>query len=159
MSRFERFEVKNEMRDIKEINPDDHMQTGGESSTQSQEEVKTEADKIGFDDEFDFEDINDLTEEYRAANTQVESELEQYYDDDITLEELKAYLVSKLTEIYGEKLNQCNVLIDDFVEEFLNYYGFNGVESYKQLVSIAEETIKNITGEMDVDNQQGKFTK
>lgn len=38
--RLERFEVKNEMKDIKEINQDDNKQTGGESSTQSQEEIK-----------------------------------------------------------------------------------------------------------------------
>lgn len=146
--RFERFEVKNEMKDIKEINQDDNKQTGGESSTQSQEEIKKEASKIGFDDEIDFAGIVDLNEEYRTANAHVESELEQYYNDEITPEELKAYLVSKITEIYGEKLNQCNVLIDKFVEGFLNYYQFNGAESYRQLVKITEETITDITNRM-----------
>ena len=38
MARFrERFEVKNEMRDIKEVRPDDNQQTGGQSTVQSQE--------------------------------------------------------------------------------------------------------------------------
>lgn len=146
--RFERFEVKNEMRDVKEINQDNNKQTGGESSSQTQEEIKKETNKIGFDDEIDFVK-NDLTEELRVANAQVEAELEQYYNDEITPEELKAYLVSKITEIYGKRLNQCNVLIDSFVEGFLNYYQFNGAESYRQLVRITEETIIDITNRME----------
>ena len=145
---FKRFEVKNEMKDVKKINQDTNKQTGGKSSSQSQEEIKKEANKIGFDDEIDFTGIDDLTQKYRNANAQVEYELEQYYDDEITLEELKAYLITKITEIYGEKLNQCNVLIDIFVEEFLNYYQFNGVESYRQLVRITEETIIDMTNKM-----------
>lgn len=149
MARFrERFEVKNEMSDVTEINPDDNKQTGGQSSTQSQEDIKREANSIGFDDDLDNVDVEESLEEYRAVNSQVEAELEEYYDDDITQEELKAYLVDKITEIYGDKLDKCNILIDSFVEGFLENNEFNGAESYRQLARSAEETITAIMSKM-----------
>lgn len=87
MARFrERFEVKNEMRDIKEVRPDDNQQTGGQSTVQSQEEIKKESNSVGFDDDnFSIEEESETLEEYRSANQQVEAELAQYYDDDITI--------------------------------------------------------------------------
>ena len=147
MARFgRRFEVKNEMRDIKEISPDDKKQTGGQSTIESQEETKRESNSIGFDDEnLGVEDTEKSIEEYRAANAQVESELAQYYDDDITNEELKAYLVSKLSDIYGEKLQQCNILVDSLVEGFLDINEFNVVESYRQLTRTIEKSITRIS--------------
>lgn len=160
MARFgRRFEVKNEMRNIKEIRPDDKQQTGGQSTIESQEEVKREANSVGFDNEkLGIEDAEKSLEEYRTANAQVESELEQYYDDDITVEELKAYLVSKVSDIYGEKLEQCNILVDSFVEGFLDINEFNGVESYKQLTQSIEESIKRIS-KMQEDPNKGKNTE
>ena len=103
MARFGRFEVKNEMRDIKEIRPDDEQQTGGQSTVESQEDIKREADRVGFDDDnLGIEDEEETLEEYRAANTQVESELAQYYDDDITNEELKvARMLSATSSVKG----------------------------------------------------------
>lgn len=160
MARFgRRFEVENEMRNIKEIRPDDKQQTGGQSTIESQEEVKREANSVGFDNEkLGIEDAEKSLEEYRTANAQVESELEQYYDDDITVEELKAYLVSKVSDIYGEKLEQCNILVDSFVEGFLDINEFNGVESYKQLTQSIEESIKRIS-KMQEGPNKGKNTE
>lgn len=159
MARFGRFEVKNEMRDIKEIRPDDEQQTGGQSTVESQEDIKREADRVGFDDDnLGIEDEEETLEEYRAANTQVESELAQYYYDDITNEELKAYLVSKVSEIYGEKLEQCNILVDSLVEGFLDINEFNGVESYRQLTQSIEEAITRISKIQESKNK-GKTTK
>lgn len=160
MARFgRRFEVKNEMRDIKEISPDDEQQTGGQSTIESQEDIKREANSVGFDDEnLGVEDTEESLEEYRAANAQVESELEQYYDDDITVEELKAYLVSKVSDIYGEKLEQCNLLVDSLVEGFLDINEFNGVESYRQLTQSIEESITRISKIQEGKNK-GKTTE
>lgn len=147
MARFrERFEVKGEMRDIKEIRPDDKQQTGGQSTAQSQEEIKKEANSIGFDDEnFGIENEEEMLEEYRTANQQVEAELEQYYDDDITIEELRAYLTSKITEIYGKKMEECNLLADSVVDGFLDMNEFNGAESYRKLAQSIEESITAIS--------------
>lgn len=147
MERFERrFEVKNEMRDIKEIRPDNKQQTCGQSSLETQEALEREATTVGFDDEnLEIEDKEESLEEYRTANAQVESELAQYYNDDITNEELKAYLISKISEIYGEKLEQCNILVDSLVEGFLDINEFNGVESYRQLTQSIEESITIIS--------------
>ena len=147
MARFGRkFEVKNEMRDIKEIRPDDKQQTGGQSTLESQKDLEREANKIGFDDEnIELEDNEESLEEFRNANAQVESELSQYYDDDITIEELKAYLVSRISDIYGERLAQCNILVDNVVEGFLDINEFNGVESYRQLTQTIEESIITIS--------------
>lgn len=160
MARFgRRFEVKNEMRDIKEIRPDDKQQTGGQSTIESKEDIKREANSVGFDDEnLGIEDENETLEEYRTANEQVESELAQYYDDDITQEELKAYLVSKISDIYGEKLEQCNILVDSLVEEFLDINEFNGVESYRQLTQTIEESLLRIS-KMQENQNKGKTTK
>ena len=147
MARFGRkFEVKNEMRDIKEIRPDDKQQTGGQSTLESQKDLEREANKIGFDDEnIELEDNEESLEEFRNVNAQVESELSQYYDDDITIEELKAYLVSRISDIYGERLAQCNILVDSVVEGFLDINEFNGVESYRQLTQTIEESIITIS--------------
>ena len=147
MARFrERFEVKNEMRDINEVRPDDKQQTGGQSTAQSQEEIKKEANSIGFDDDnFAIEDEEETLEEYRTANQQVEAELAQYYDDDITIEELRAYLTSKVTEIYGKKMAECNLLADSFVDGFLDMNEFNGAESYRKLAQSIEESIMRIS--------------
>jgi len=147
MARFrERFEVKNEMRDIKEVRPDDKQQTGGQSTAQSQEEIKKEANSIGFDDDnFGIESEEETLEEYRTANQQVEAELEQYYDDDITIEELRAYLTSKITEIYGKKMEECNLLAGSVVDGFLDMNEFNGAESYRKLAQSIEESIMTIS--------------
>jgi len=149
MARFrERFEVKKEMSDGTAIRPDDNKRTGGEASTLTQEEARGVANSVGFDDNLDVVGTDETLEEYQKANLQVEAELEQYYDDEITYEELKAYLVSKITEIYGEKLTKCNVLVDNFVEGFLENNEFSGVESYRQLARTTEETITDITSRM-----------
>ena len=160
MARFgRRFEVKNEMRDIKEIRPDDKKQTGGQSTIESQEDIKREANSVGFDDKkLGIEEEKETLEEYRTANAQVESELAQYYDDDITNEELKAYLVSKISDIYGEKLEQCNILIDSFVEGFLDINEFDGIESYRQLTQNIEESITRIS-KMRESKNKGKTTE
>lgn len=147
MARFrERFEVKNEMRDIKEVRPDDNQQTGGQSTVQSQEEIKKESNSVGFDDDnFSIEEESETLEEYRSANQQVEAELAQYYDDDITIEELRAYLTSKITEIYGKKMEKCNLLPDSVVDGFLDMNEFNGAESYRKLAQTVEESITTIS--------------
>lgn len=147
MARFrERFEVKNEMSDIKEVRPDDNQQTGGQSTVQSQEEIKKESNSVGFDDDnFSIEEESETLEEYRSANQQVEAELAQYYDDDITIEELRTYLTSKITEIYGKKMEKCNLLPDSVVDGFLDMNEFNGAESYKKLAQTVEESITTIT--------------
>ena len=159
MARFrERFEVKGEMRDIKEIRPDDKQQTGGQSTAQSQEEIKKEANSIGFDDDnFVIEDEEETLEEYRTANQQVEAELAQYYDDDITIEELRAYLTSKITEIYGKKMAECNLLADSVVDGFLDMNEFTGAESYRQLAQSIEESIMTISRIQD--KTKGKRTQ
>ena len=158
MARFgRRFEVKNEMRDIKEIRPNDKQQTGGQSTIASQEDIKREANSIGFDDEnIGVKDKEESLGEYRTANAQVESELAQYYDDDITQEELKAYLVSKILDIYGEKLAQCNILVDSVIEGFLDINEFNGVESYRQLAQTIEDAIMTIS-KMQGSKDKGKI--
>lgn len=159
MARFrERFEVKNEMRDIKEVRPDDKQQTGGQSTAQSQEEIKKEANSIGFDDDnFGIENEEETLEEYRVANQQVETELEQYYDDDITIEELRAYLTSKITEIYGKKMEECNLLADSVVDGFLDMNEFNGAESYRKLAQSVEDSITTISKIQD--KTKGKRTQ
>lgn len=160
MARFGRkFEIKDEMKDIKEIRPDDKQKAGGQSTLESQEDIKREANNIGFDDvNLGLEDNEESLEEFRTANAQVESELAQYYYDDITIEELKAYLVSKISDIYGEKLAQCNILVDSVVEGFLDINEFNGVESYRQLTQTIEESIITIS-KMQTNKNKVKTTE
>lgn len=183
MARFrERFEVKNEMQDGGKIRPDDsYKQNGGKSSKTQQQEILADGNEIGFDNEYEdidaidgYEDIdqgtyegeeevyednrNGTQDEYDTLNLQVESELAQYYDDDITNEELKAYLVSKISEIYGDRLEQCNLLADSMVEGFLDINEFDGVESYRQLIQSIEESIMRISKIQDGKNK-GKTTE
>ena len=160
MARFGRkFEIKDEMKDIKEIRPYDKQKAGGQSTLESQEDIKREANNIGFDDvNLGLEDNEESLEEFRTANAQVESELAQYYYDDITIEELKAYLVSKISDIYGEKLAQCNILVDSVVEGFLDINEFNGVESYRQLTQTIEESIITIS-KMQTNKNKVKTTE
>lgn len=57
MARFrERFEVKNEMQDGGKIRSDDNKQTGGKSSKQTQEEIRQELERVGFNDWEDIEE-------------------------------------------------------------------------------------------------------
>lgn len=182
MARFrEKFEVKNEMQDGGKIRPDDsYKQNGGKSSKAQQKEILAEENEIGFDNEYEdidegYEDIEQETYEgeeeiyednqdsirnkYNTLNLQVESELAQYYDDDITNEELKAYLGSKISEIYGEKLEQCNLLADSIIEGFLDINEFDGVKSYRQLTQLIEESISRINGMQDKDKAKEKTQK
>lgn len=129
MARFgRRFEVKNEMRDIKEIRPNDKQQTGGQSTIASQEDIKREANSIGFDDEnIGVKDKEESLGEYRTANAQVESELAQ-----------------------------CNILVDSVIEGFLDINEFNGVESYRQLAQTIEDAIMTIS-KMQGSKDKGKI--
>ena len=178
MARFrERFEVKNEMQDGGKIRPDDsYKQNGGKSSKAQQQEIIAEENEVGFDNEYEddvYEDIDQETyegeeevyednqkgtqDEYDTLNLQVEAELEEYYDDDITIEELRAYLTSKITEIYGKKMKECNLLPDSVVDGFLDMNEFNGAESYRKLAQSVEESITTISKMQD--KTKGKRTQ
>lgn len=150
MARFGRmFEVKGEMQDIKEIVPDD-KKTGGKTSKVIDEELDNEGNKVGFDD-VDIEDVLDekepeiekpISEEFKAKNAIVESEINQYYNYDISDKDMQAYITSKIAEIYGEQLQHYNLAsASEMVEAFMQSNEFDGVGSYRDLTQSIEETI------------------
>ncbi len=153
--RFERFEVKREMSDGKKLRPDDKK--SWKPSPEYQEEIDREANSIGFEDEEDIEltgdidkvdsklekDKNNIQQEFLVQNSQVESELFQYYDDSVTNDYLQAYLSEKLTSIYGKELSRLQVAsASEMVEKFLKYNEFSGIESYRDLVQNIEDVIR-----------------
>lgn len=147
MARFGRmFEVKGEMRDVKEIVPDDKKQTGGKTSKENQEEIDKEGNKVGFED-IDMDEILDekeessISEEFKAKNDRVEAELNQYLTYDISNEVLKAYLTQKISEIYGDKLEQYNLVGSSMVEGFMESNEFEKAEDYRKLTQIVEDSI------------------
>ena len=180
MARFrEGFEVKNEMQDGGKIRPDDsYKQNGGKSSKTQQQEILADVNEIGFDNEYEdveevdvYEDIeqetyegekevyeddrNDTQDEYDTLNSQVESELGQYWDDDITQEDLIQYFTNKISEIYGEKLKKCNIVMDSYVEGFFENNvtevivdKSEAIETYRNLVQATNETIADISERM-----------
>jgi len=150
MARFGRmFEVKGEMKDIKEVVPDD-KKTGGKTSKVIDEELENEGNKVGFDD-VDIEDVLDeketktekpISEEFKAKNAVVESEINQYYNYDISDKDMQAYLTSKITEIYGEQLQHYNLAsASEMVDAFMQSNEFDGVKSYRDLTQSIEDTI------------------
>lgn len=153
--RFERFEVKREMSDGKELKPDDKK--NWKPSPEYQEELDREANSVGFEDEEYIEltgnidkvdsklenDKNNIQQEFLAQNSQVENELSQYYDDSVTNDYLQAYLSEKLTSIYGKELSRLQVAsASEMVEEFLKHNEFEGIESYRDLVQNIEDVIR-----------------
>ena len=149
MRRFERFEVKNEMMDIKEIRKDDTKQTGGKSSYQTKEELTTETEKVGFDRPIDFTEIK-ITQ---LDPEETKYSLDEYRNSQEVKEKLKSHLVNKMTELYGNELSYCNLVIEAYVEAFLEHYKFNGLKTYKQLQNNIElrltyslvDTLENIS--------------
>lgn len=78
--RFEKFEVKNEMRDGGTIRTDDYKQTGGSTSKQVQEEIRQELENVGFDDwKYTEDDISDEVD--IKENTQEQNEYAITVDD------------------------------------------------------------------------------
>lgn len=170
--RFERFEVKREMSDGKELRPDD--KDSWKPSPEYQEEIDREANSIGFEDdkeveiESDMDKINlkieddTIQQEFSVQNSQVESELFQYYDDSVTNDYLQVYLSEKLTSIYGKELSRLQVAsASEMVEDFLKYNEFSGIESYRDLVQNIEDVIRimrNNEEKAKNSRSQGNFT-
>jgi len=147
MARFGRmFEVKGEMRDVNEIVPDDKKQTGGKTSKENQEEIDKEGNKVGFEyidmaEILDEKEESSISEEFRAKNDRVEAEIKQYLTYDISNEVLKAYLTQKISEIYGDKLEQYNLVGSSMVEGFMESNEFEKAEDYRKLTQIVEDSI------------------
>ncbi len=81
--RMEKFEVKNEMYDGGKIRPDDsYKENGGKSSKAQQEEIFEDTQKVGFDDDFDIDEVDNITPEI-DENTIQENKLQNLNEKDI----------------------------------------------------------------------------
>jgi len=89
--RFERFEVKNEMRDGGKIRPDDsYKQNGGKTSSDQQKEIIEDAEKSGGFDDFDIEqDDIDFEEKNESEIEKKEVVLDEKIEANKQIIELK----------------------------------------------------------------------
>ena len=164
-----KFEVKNEMRDGKEVK---HEETNKKFhlSEEDKKRIMEEANRVGgFDD---FEMVDDVAEEDVDQNidndaqredvdqnsdndvqedidqwrltkkASMEQELEEYYSDDMGDEYTIAYLKENLAPIYDEELSARGVAsVSEMVDSYFEYNEFVGVESYRELVGNIDTVI------------------
>ena len=108
------------------------------------EDFLKEVESVGFDDDFEIDDISeeidagepeiyekeDLHAEFLEKNREVELELEKYYDDSVTIDELQTYLEGKVSQIYGAELEKYQLAsAGEIVETFLEYKNFGRNDS------------------------------
>ncbi len=84
------------------------------------------------------------------TNADVMAELSEYYTEDVSIAEIKAYLVEKIGTVYGERLANAGIDISKFLEGKVEY--FEGAESYKALteeldgmLEVAEKQTEEVT--------------
>ena len=108
-----------------------------------------ELNRVGFEN-FDSEDCQQkviqkiyISDEFAQLNSQVEAELEEYYGDSVSDDDLQAYLEEKVNQIYGVELKKHKLArVNDIVETFLANNDFEGAQSYRKLTNTLEETIQ-----------------
>lgn len=89
-----------------------------------------------------------LEEQYNIENDNitithddVEKELSEFYSEDITTPELEAYLSEKISQMYGDRLDDAGIFnIKKFLEGKLD--NFEGVESYKAIIEELESALE-----------------
>ena len=83
-----------------------------------------------------------VRQEFSEKNRLVELELEQYFDDSITMDELRKYLEDNITNIYGQELKRLNAITPEMlVDSYLEYNEFEGVRSYMDFTQNIEDII------------------
>lgn len=71
----------------------------------------------------------------------VEKELSEFYSEDITTPELEAYLSEKISQMYGNRLDDAGIFnLKKFLERKLD--NFEGVKSYKTIIEELESTLE-----------------
>ncbi len=87
------------------------------------------------------------------TNADVMAELSEYYTEDVSVAEIKAYLVEKMGAVYGERLAAAGIDISKFLEGKVE--SFEGAESYKALTEELDnmlEVAERQTDEVDKPN-------
>ena len=75
------------------------------------------------------------------TNSDVERELQEFYNDEIGNEYLEAYLSEKINQIYGERLGNAGIFnVRKFLDGKLDY--FEGVDSYREIIGELEDILE-----------------
>lgn len=71
----------------------------------------------------------------------IERELSEFYSEDITTPELEAYLSEKISQMYGNRLDDAGIFnLKKFLEGKLD--NFEGVKSYKTIIEELESALE-----------------
>lgn len=100
--------------------------------------------------EIDYRDVEEMSEKEingeadkstLITNSDVERELQEFYNDEIGNEYLEAYLSEKINQIYGERLGNAGIFnVRKFLDGKLDH--FEGVDSYREIIGELEDILE-----------------
>ena len=98
----------------------------------------------------DYRDVEEMSEKEingeadkstLITNSDVERELQEFYNDEIGNEYLEAYLSEKINQIYGERLGNAGIFnVRKFLDGKLDH--FEGVDSYREIIGELEDILE-----------------
>lgn len=81
--------------------------------------------------------LSEQNDDITIMHDNVEKELSEFCSEDITTPELEAYLSEKISQMYGDRLDDAGIFnLKKFLEGKL--YNFEGVKSYKAIIEELE---------------------
>jgi len=104
-----------------------------EFDKQQKGEIDNEEPVLSSDDEILQEDNEN--EVPKITHSDVEQELNEYYTEDTTIPEIEAYLSEKISQIYGDRLDNAGINVESFLEgQKLKIEYFEGADTYKEII-------------------------
>lgn len=104
-------------------------------------QTTTETDYREVEEMSDMEINGEADKTALITNSDVERELQEFYNDEIGNEYLEAYLSEKINQIYGERLGNAGIFnVRKFLDGKLDH--FEGVDSYREIIGELENILE-----------------
>lgn len=104
-------------------------------------QTTTEIDYREIEEMSDMEINGETDKTTLITNSDVERELQEFYNDEIGNEYLEAYLSEKINQIYGERLGNAGIFnVRKFLDGKLDH--FDGVDSYREIIGELEDILE-----------------
>lgn len=104
-------------------------------------QITTEMDYREVEKMSDMEINGEADKTTLITNSDVERELQEFYNDEIGNEYLEAYLSEKINQIYGERLGNAGIFnVRKFLDGKLDH--FEGVDSYREIIGELEDILE-----------------
>lgn len=104
-------------------------------------QTTTEIDYREVEEMSDTEINGEANKSTLITNSDVERELQEFYNDEIGNEYLEAYLSEKINQIYGERLGNAGIFnVRKFLDGKLDH--FEGVDSYREIIGELEDILE-----------------